>query len=38
MRRQRVNPRKDKRIFKRTANRIHRSNMSSPAFRGGLMK
>ena len=38
MRRSRVNPRKDKRIFKKTANRVHKANLPSPAMRGGLMK
>lgn len=38
MRRSRVNGRKDRRIFRKTANRIHKANMSSSAFRGGQMK
>lgn len=38
MTRKRVNPRKDKRIFRKTANRIRKGNFSSPAMRGGLMK
>ena len=33
-----VNFKKDRRIFKKTANRVHSGNLASPAMRGGLMK
>lgn len=38
MRRSRVNPRKDRRMFRKTANRMTRSNFPSYALRGGMMK
>lgn len=38
MRRQRVNRKVDRRVFKKTANRLHKANLPSPAMRGGLMK
>lgn len=38
MRRQRVNRKVDRKIFKKTANRFHKANLPSPAMRGGLMK
>lgn len=38
MLRSRVNKKKDKRIFRKTANRMHRANFGSAAMRGGLMK
>lgn len=38
MKRSRVNYRKDRRIFKKTANRIAKANLGSVAMRGGLMK
>ena len=38
MLRSRVNKKKDRKIFRKTANRVHRANLASPAMRGGLMK
>ena len=37
MRRSKVNTRKDRKIFRKTANRVNRGNFPSPAMRGGLM-
>ena len=38
MKRMKVNTIRDKKIFKKTANRVHKANLPHPALRGGMTK